>query len=104
MTDIEALVADSLHALHCRCGEHNDVDEENTAAILATPAGQTLARWAAVGEAVERLPAYYDLSHYPTEGIYLWEVKWDYDYGEPRRRVAASTITAAIDAALEGEG
>jgi hypothetical protein len=72
--------------------------------LLATPAGQTLARWAAIGEAVERLPSDkpWTLANIPS-ACYAVSI---YPDGTERNRIGVdgSTILDAINAALGGEG
>jgi hypothetical protein len=105
MTDpIQALVAEALVVLpgweHSSEAFHRGI----VVAALATPAGQTLARWAAIGEAVERLPSDqpWTVANIPS-ACYAVSI---YPDGTERNRIGVDgpTITAAIDAALEGEG
>jgi hypothetical protein len=101
MTDITTLLAEALHE-HFGCVSSPTDDTErrcwakDAAAILATPAGQTLARQAAIGAAVERLPG-------DTEVTVL---RLDTDYGPEwcvrffGRRGHGPTLPDAIAAAL----
>lgn len=122
MTDIEALVAEALADVEedrfepsCLLGE---CDHEGGACpepyigcgdattILATPAGRTIARLAAIGEAVERLlaaPAWGTETRrieYDEQGD-MWYVRLS---GYTPREAYGPTITSAINAALEGGG
>ncbi|MCU0505455.1 MAG: hypothetical protein MUE82_06720, partial [Chloroflexi bacterium] len=72
------------------------------AAILATPAGQTLARQAAIGAAVERLPmGVWSIEFVPTTDDLS---AWEYVYTRPDGDVfTGPTLPDAIAAALGDE-
>lgn len=107
---IEALVAEALHSIdEGSDGEYEwsvtGTIEETATAILATPAGQTLARWAAIGEAVERLAGHAVLKRKPDGRWHAY--LYDYEPMMPHgweTAMARPTITDAINAALGDEG
>lgn len=90
---IEAALAEALHA-HNK-GTYSEQANLNAARnILATPDGSTLARWAAIGEAVERLPDYWLVSRYDGQ----WHIHNGVVGAECKGH--SDTLPAAISAAL----
>jgi hypothetical protein len=119
---IEALVAEALHetpVFAVSTPKSLTVNvrgpiEEAASAFLATPAGQTLARWAAIGEAVERLEAAtpdggwaelsLDREDIPSKPWRVFGGGEDDSIPEPAYSAWGPTITDAINAALGDEG
>jgi hypothetical protein len=115
MTDITTLLAEALHGASGICQDSTEGrcywHHAHAAAIFATPAGQTLARQAAIGAAVEALEA--------DHRVITWEVGSGYEdayvadvslfvgenFGPPieRRVKDGPTLPDAIAAALGDE-
>jgi hypothetical protein len=107
MSDITTLLTEALHE-HFGCVSSPTDDTErrcwakDAAAILATPAGQTLARQAAIGAAVERLPmGVWSIEFVPTtDDLSVWEYVYTRPDGDG---FTGPTLPDAIAAALGDE-